>query len=263
MKNKALFWAITVAVSGFLFGFDTVVISGANEPIKQLWNTSPLFHGTFIMSMALWGTVVGALLGGIPADKFGRRRTLFWIGVLFLVSALGSSFAPDEYTFSFFRFIGGLGVGASSVVAPMYISEISTAHNRGKLVALYQFNIVFGIFIAFFSNMALQGVGGANDWRWMLGVEAIPALIFCLMILGVPRSPRWLMLQKGNEEEALNVLDSVYSFDVARTKFEEIKSEILGSVKKTSNVFSRIYSFPLMLAFLIAFYWFSYKIVFR
>lgn len=254
MKNKALFWAITVAVSGFLFGFDTVVISGANEPIKQLWNTSPLFHGTFIMSMALWGTVVGALLGGIPADKFGRRRTLFWIGVLFLVSALGSSFAPDEYTFSFFRFIGGLGVGASSVVAPMYISEISTAHNRGKLVALYQFNIVFGIFIAFFSNMALQGVGGANDWRWMLGVEAIPALIFCLMILGVPRSPRWLMLQKGNEEEALNVLDSVYSFDVARTKFEEIKSEILGSVKKTSNVFSRIYSFPLMLAFLIAFF---------
>ena len=254
MKNKALFWAITVAVSGFLFGFDTVVISGANEPIKQLWNTSPLFHGIFIMSMALWGTVVGALLGGIPADKFGRRRTLFWIGVLFLVSALGSSFAPDEYTFSFFRFIGGLGVGASSVVAPMYISEISTAHNRGKLVALYQFNIVFGIFIAFFSNMALQGVGGANDWRWMLGVEAIPALIFCLMILGVPRSPRWLMLQKGNEEEALNVLDSVYSFDVARTKFEEIKSEILGSVKKTSNVFSRIYSFPLMLAFLIAFF---------
>ena len=111
MKNKALFWSITVAVSGFLFGFDTVVISGANEPIKQLWNTSPLFHGTFIMSMALWGTVVGALLGGIPADKFGRRRTLFWIGVLFLVSALGSAFAPDEYTFSFFRFIGGLGVG--------------------------------------------------------------------------------------------------------------------------------------------------------
>jgi len=254
MKNKALFWSITVAVSGFLFGFDTVVISGANEPIKQLWNTSPLFHGTFIMSMALWGTVVGALLGGIPADKFGRRKTLFWIGVLFLVSALGSSFAPDEYTFSFFRFIGGLGVGASSVVAPMYISEISTAHNRGKLVALYQFNIVFGIFIAYFSNLALQGVGGDNDWRWMLGVEAIPALIFCLMILGVPRSPRWLMLKKGNEAEALKVLDSVYSIEVAKTKLEEIKNEIVGSVKKTSNVFSRIYSFPLMLAFLVAFF---------
>jgi sugar porter (SP) family MFS transporter len=254
MKNKALFWSITVAVSGFLFGFDTVVISGANEPIKQLWNTSPLFHGTFIMSMALWGTVVGALLGGIPADKFGRRKTLFWIGVLFLVSALGSSFAPDEYTFSFFRFIGGLGVGASSVVAPMYISEISTAHNRGKLVALYQFNIVFGIFIAYFSNLALQGFDGANDWRWMLGVEAIPALIFCLMILGVPRSPRWLMLKTGNEDEALKVLDSVYTIEVARIKLEEIKNEILGSVKKTSNVFSKIYSFPLMLAFLVAFF---------
>ncbi|MFT4850583.1 MAG: sugar porter (SP) family MFS transporter [Sediminicola sp.] len=254
MKNKALFWSITVAVSGFLFGFDTVVISGANEPIKELWNTSPLFHGTFIMSMALWGTVVGALLGGIPADKFGRRKTLFWIGVLFLISALGSSFAPDEYTFSFFRFIGGLGVGASSVVAPMYISEISTAENRGRLVALYQFNIVFGIFIAYFSNLALQGFDGVNDWRWMLGVEAIPAVIFCIMILGVPRSPRWLMLKKGNEDEALKVLDSVYSIEVARIKLEEIKNEILGSVKKTSNVFSRIYSLPLMLAFLVAFF---------
>jgi sugar porter (SP) family MFS transporter len=206
------------------------------------------------MSMALWGTVVGALLGGIPADKFGRRKTLFWIGVLFLVSALGSSFAPDEYTFSFFRFIGGLGVGASSVVAPMYISEISTAHNRGKLVALYQFNIVFGIFIAYFSNLALQGFDGANDWRWMLGVEAIPALVFCLMILGVPRSPRWLMLKTGNEDEALKVLDSVYTIEVARIKLQEIKNEILESVKKTSNVFSKIYSFPLMLAFLVAFF---------
>ena len=136
MKNKVLYWSLTVAVAGFLFGFDTVVISGANEPIKQLWNTSPLFHGTFIMSMALWGTVVGALLGGIPADKFGRKRTLFWIGVLFLLSALGSALALDKYSFSFFRFVGGLGVGASSVVAPMYIAEISTSKNRGKSVAL-------------------------------------------------------------------------------------------------------------------------------
>ena len=119
------------------------------------------------------------------------------------MSALGSSLAPNEYTFSFFRFIGGIGVGASSVVAPMYISEIATAQNRGKLVALYQFNIVFGIFIAYFSNLALQGFDGANDWRWMLGVEAIPAFAFCILILGVPRSPRWLMLKKGNDLEAL------------------------------------------------------------
>ena len=158
-------WAITVALAGFLFGFDTVVISGANQPIKDLWNTSPLFHGTFIMSMALWGTVLGALLGGIPCDKFGRKKTLFWIGILYLISALGSAFAPDPYIFSFFRFIGGVGVGASSVAAPIYISEVSSSENRGKLGALYQFNIVFGIFIAFISNYLLKGIGGDNDWR--------------------------------------------------------------------------------------------------
>lgn len=254
MKNKILFWSITVAVSGFLFGFDTVVISGANEPIKALWNTSPLFHGTFIMSMALWGTVVGALLGGFPADKFGRKRTLFWIGVLFLLSALGSALAPDEYSFSFFRFIGGLGVGASSVVAPMYISEISNSHNRGKLVALYQFNIVFGILVAFFSNMLLKGFDGANDWRWMLGTEAIPAFIFCLLVLGVPRSPRWLILKKGEDGEALSILKVMYEEALAISHLNEIKEELNVTVKKAKNVFSRMYSFPLMLAFLIAFF---------
>jgi sugar porter (SP) family MFS transporter len=254
MNNKALFWSMTVAVSGFLFGFDTVVISGANEPIKVLWNTSPLFHGVFIMSMALWGTVIGALLGGLPADKFGRKKTLFWIGILFLVSALGSALAPDQYSFSFFRFIGGLGVGASSVVAPMYISEISTAHSRGKLVALYQFNIVFGIFIAYFSNLALQGFDGANDWRWMLGVEAIPAALFCLMIFGVPKSPRWLILKKGDDIEALRVLSLIYNKTVAATKLDEIKNDVLNTAKKSSSVFSKVYSFPLLLAFLIAFF---------
>ncbi len=254
MKNKVLYWSITVAVAGFLFGFDTVVISGANEPIKELWNTSPLFHGTFIMSMALWGTVIGALLGGIPADKFGRKRTLFWIGVLFLISALGSALAPDQYLFSFFRFIGGLGVGASSVVAPMYIAEISSSKNRGKLVALYQFNIVLGIFVAFFSNMWLNGFDGVNDWRWMLGVEAIPALIYCFMILGVPRSPRWLILKKGNDKEGLSVLNMIYEIEHAKEKLVEIKEELNNTIKKTQNIFSRMYSFPLLLAFLIAFF---------
>lgn len=157
--NNVRNWSLTVAVAGFLFGFDTVVISGANLPIKELWNTTPLFHGIFIMSMALWGTVFGALFGGIPCDRLGRKKTLFWIGILFLVSALGSALAPDPYTFSFFRFIGGIGVGASSVAAPIYISEISSAKNRGKLVALFQFNIVFGILIAFFSNYLFEGVG--------------------------------------------------------------------------------------------------------
>ncbi len=254
MKNKVLYWSITVAVSGFLFGFDTVVISGANEPIKQLWNTSPLFHGTFIMSMALWGTVIGALLGGIPADRFGRKRTLFWIGVLFLLSALGSALALDKYSFSLFRFIGGLGVGASSVVAPMYIAEISTSKNRGKLVALYQFNIVFGILVAYFSNMWLNGFDGDNDWRWMLGVETIPAFIYCLMILGVPRSPRWLVLKKGDDSKALSVLNLIYSTDHANEKLKEIKDDFQSSIKKSANIFTRVYSFPLLLAFLIAFF---------
>lgn len=254
MKNKTLYWSITVAVAGFLFGFDTVVISGANEPIKELWNTSPLFHGTFIMSMALWGTVFGALLGGIPANKYGRKKTLIWIGILFLASALGSALAPDKFSFSFFRFIGGLGVGASSVVAPMYIAEISNAKNRGKLVALYQFNIVFGIFVAYFSNLWLQGFDGANDWRWMLGVEAIPALIYCVLVFGVPKSPRWLTLNKGHDEEALSILGLIYPGNEAVEKLNEIKEELTTTVKKSANIFTKAYSFPLMLAFLVAFF---------
>lgn len=254
MKNKTLYWSITVAVAGFLFGFDTVVISGANEPIKELWNTSPLFHGTFIMSMALWGTVFGALLGGIPANKYGRKKTLIWIGILFLASALGSALAPDKFSFSFFRFIGGLGVGASSVVAPMYIAEISNAKNRGKLVALYQFNIVFGIFVAYFSNLWLQGFDGANDWRWMLGVEAIPALIYCVLVFGVPKSPRWLTLNIGHDEEALSILGLIYPGNEAVEKLNEIKEELTTTVKKSANIFTKTYSFPLMLAFLVAFF---------
>src|SRR4051812_11228329 len=144
--------ALTAALAGFIFGFDTVVISGANLPIKELWHTSPLFHGFFIMSMALWGTVIGAIFGGIPTEKYGRKKVLLWIGILFSVSAIGSALAPGPYVFSFFRFIGGLGIGVSSVAAPTYISEISTAKTRGRLVGMYQFNIVFGILVAFFSN---------------------------------------------------------------------------------------------------------------
>src|SRR5215217_6789144 len=128
--------SLTAALAGFIFGFDTVVISGANLPIKELWHTSPWFHGFFIMSMALWGTVIGAIFGGIPTQRFGRKKVLVWVGILFTVSALGTAVASDPYIFSFFRFIGGVGIGVSSVAAPTYISEISTAANRGKLVAL-------------------------------------------------------------------------------------------------------------------------------
>lgn len=246
-------WAITVALAGFLFGFDTVVISGANQPIKDLWNTSPLFHGTFIMSMALWGTVIGALLGGIPCDKFGRKKTLFWIGIIYLVSAIGSAFAPDPYTFSFFRFVGGIGVGASSVAAPIYISEISSSENRGSLGALYQFNIVFGIFIAFISNYLLKGLGGENDWRWMLGVEAIPALAYSLMVLRVPKSPRWLIVKKRDDQAALNVLNLIYEKNRALEKLNEIKGHLKETIKNES-VFKKKYNKVLWLAFFIAFF---------
>lgn len=253
MNNKILLWSITVALAGFLFGFDTVVISGANQPIKELWDTTPLFHGTFIMSMALWGTVIGALLGGIPCEKFGRKKTLLYIGILYLLSALGSAFAPDPYLFSFFRFIGGLGVGASSVAAPIYISEISTSENRGRLVALYQFNIVFGIFIAFISNFLLKGIGGTNDWRWMLGVEAVPALIYSVMLLGVPNSPRWLAVKKRDDEGSLKVLNLIYSKDKALEKLNEIKEHITSTVKGES-IFKKKYKTVLWLAFFIAFF---------
>lgn len=251
--NNIRNWSITVAVSGFLFGFDTVVISGANQPIKELWDTSPLFHGLFIMSMALWGTVIGALLGGIPCDRYGRKKTLFWIGVLYLVSAVGSGLATDPYSFSFFRFIGGLGVGASSVAAPIYISEITTAANRGKLGILYQFNIVFGILIAYFSNYLLKGFDGANDWRWMLGVEAIPAFIYCIMVLRVPDTPRWLILKKKDETAGLALLEQNLSKEEALVSFKEIKSDQLKP-NQSEHIFSGKFKWPLILAFLIAFF---------
>jgi sugar porter (SP) family MFS transporter len=253
MNSKILRIALTASLSGFLFGFDTVVISGANLPIKELWNTSPWFHGTFIMSMALWGTVIGSLLGGIPCDKFGRKKTLFWIGILYAASALGSAFANDPYVFSFFRFIGGLGVGASSVAAPIYISEMSSSTNRGKLGGLYQFNLVLGILIAFISNYLLQGFGGANDWRWMLGVEAIPAILYTIMVLQIPNSPRWLAINQQNEEGALNTLKVLYSANEAHKKLTDIKQSLSIS-KIKENLFSGPYKIPLMLAFLLAFF---------
>ena len=246
-------WSITVALAGFLFGFDTVVISGANLPVRELWNLSPWFHGLFIMSMALWGTVLGSLTGGIPCDRFGRKKTLFWIGVLYFVSAVGSALSPDPYLFSFFRFIGGGGVGASSVAAPTYISEISTASNRGKLVALYQFNIVFGILIAFFSNYLLEGFQGANDWRWMLGVEGIPAILYVLLVLGVPESPRWLLHKKKDEKSAFEILNRVYPIEEVQQKIDAIKTE-LAKTSDDVKLFTKRYKKPLILAFLIAFF---------
>jgi MFS family permease len=202
--GKSLFGiSLIAALAGFIFGFDTVVISGANLPIKELWHTTPLFHGFFIMSMALWGTVLGSIFGGIPTEKYGRKKVLFWIGILFSVSAIGSALAQDPYTFSLFRFMGGIGIGVSSVVAPTYISEISTPASRGRLVAMYQFNIVFGILIAFLSNYFLEGFGGSSDWRWMLGVMAVPSIVYTLMVIGIPESPRWLESKNNLKQDSI------------------------------------------------------------
>lgn len=252
--NKIFTWSITVALAGFLFGFDTVVISGANKPLQELWKMTPFMHGTFIMSMALWGTVIGSLLGGVPTQYLGRKKTLFWIGVLFFISALGSALVSDPYLFSFFRFVGGIGVGISSVAAPIYISEITSSDKRGRLGGLYQFCLVFGIMVAFISNWALKGFDGINDWRWMLGVEAIPALAYIIMVLKVPNSPRWLILQKGDEAQALSVLQVIYQkVDVAKKHLEEIKRDATTS-SNDERLFQKKYKKILYLGFLIAFF---------
>jgi len=253
MKRNRLFeWSIVAALAGFIFGFDTVVISGANLPIKELWHTSPLFHGFFIMSMALWGTLFGAIFGGIPTERYGRKKVLFWIGVLFAFSALGSALAPSPYIFSFFRFVGGLGIGVSSVVAPTYISEISTPATRGRLGAMYQFNIVFGILAAFLSNYFLQGVGGANDWRWMLGVLAIPSIIYTIMVMGVPESPRWLITERNDLAGARRILLLMGVADPEK----EIESVLESNRHEGRQVvfFSSRHAPMIWLAFLIAFF---------
>ncbi len=254
-KKNALFGiSLTAALAGFIFGFDTVVISGADKPIQALWHLTPWQHGFFIMSMALWGTVLGALTGGIPTQKYGRKKVLIMIGILFTVSSIGSALAPDPYIFSFFRFIGGVGIGASSVAAPTYISEISAASSRGKLVAMYQFNIVFAILLAYISNYLLKGVGGSNDWRWMLGVMAIPSSIYSVMVFSIPESPRWL-ITKGRDDAARNVLKKLGITNIdeeARLIKDAIVHEDIGG-KKVPFI-SRKHLKILSLAFFIAFF---------
>jgi len=247
--------SLIAALAGFIFGFDTVVISGANLPIKELWHTSPLFHGFFIMSMALWGTVIGSVFGGIPTEKFGRKKVLLWVGIFFSVSAIGSAVAQDPYTFSFFRFVGGLGIGISSVAAPTYISEISTPATRGRLGAMYQFNIVFGILIAFLSNYFLQGVGGVNDWRYMLGIMAIPAAIYTLMVFTIPESPRWLITVPKDLATAKNVLIKL-GITNADEEIEAITKSNAHEAKAghSSGFFSGKYKTVLWLAFMVAFF---------
>ena len=249
--KKILVWSIAAALAGFLFGFDTVVISGADKELQTLWGSSDVFHGTVVMAMALWGTVIGAIFGGIPTNNIGRKKTLIWIGALYTVSALGSAFANDPITFAAFRFLGGLGVGASTIAAPAYISEIAPTKSRGKLVSLYQFNIVFGILTAYISNYMLSGLG-ENAWRWMMGVEAIPAVIYTAFTFGIPESPRWL-LTKFRTEEAEKVLKMINPGKNAGKIVSEINEE-MKSVVPGETIFIKKYRFPIVLAFLIAFF---------
>lgn len=246
--NKITFWALTVAVAGFLFGFDTAVISGADQPIQDIWNTSPLFHGMFVMSSALWGTVLGALTGNYPCDKYGRKATLVLIGILFFISALGSAIAPDPYSFAILRFIGGIGVGISSVAVPAYISEIAPAQHRGRLVATYQFQLVLGILVAFLSNYLLSGIS-EHDWRIMLGVEAIPALLYLAMVSKMPESPRWLILHSGNSAKAREILMDLGEQDSTKI-IEAIEKDAQNH--KQDTLFSGTYTFPILLVFLLA-----------
>ena len=203
------------------------------------------------MAMALWGTVIGSLFGSIPTRLLGRKKTLIWIGVFYTISALGSALATSPYLFAFFRFLGGLGVGASTIAAPAYISEIAPAKNRGRLVGLYQFNIVFGILIAFLSNYLLRDLG-ENAWRYMMGVEAIPALIYTLMTLGIPNSPRWLFLQ-NKTEEAKTIIHQAYTKKDADSLIQDISQE-QDVTEENESIFKPKYRYILKLAFLIAFF---------
>jgi MFS transporter, SP family, arabinose:H+ symporter len=254
MKARIFFWSIASALAGFLFGFDTVVISGVEKTIQALWGLSPEIHG-IAMGSALYGTVLGALLGGWPTDRFGRKATLLWVGVLYVVSALGCGFANGIGMFIAARFIGGLGIGISTVAAPLYISEISPPAYRGRLAGMFQFNIVFGILVAYASNAMLDGIG-ENAWRWMLGVAAFPSLLYTVLCFGVPESPRWLIGRKGDREAGLKVLKLIEP-DAAPAEVEAHTDEILAASSArvvSSHFWTARLRVPILLAVLIAFF---------
>ena len=231
-----------------------MVISGAEKTIQSLWGLSAGLHG-IAMASALYGTVVGSLLGGWPADRFGRKATLLWIGVLYFAGAVGSALAPNVATFIVARVIGGLGIGISTVVAPMYISEIAPAKYRGRLAGMFQFNIVFGILIAFVSNALLAGVG-ENAWRWMLGVAAFPSLLYAVLCLGLPESPRWLLSRKGDREAGLQVLQRIEP-DASKAEIAAEADTIIAASSEqgsSGHFWTKRLRKPILLAILIAFF---------
>lgn len=256
MSGRIFFWSLTSALAGFLFGFDTVVISGAEQKIQALWGLSAGMHGLALGS-ALYGTVLGSLLGGWPTDKFGRKPTLLFVGVLYVLSAVGCGFANGVGMFIAARFIGGIGIGISTIAAPLYISEIAPPKYRGRLAGMFQFNIVFGIVIAFLSNAIIAKIGGENAWRWMLGVAAIPSLIYALMCFGIPESPRWLIARKGDRAAGLAVLKLIEP-ELPQAQLEAHADEMMAISRADSASTSRFWTWrlrvPIGLAFLVAFF---------
>lgn len=252
-KHSVLAWSTVVALGGFLFGFDTAVISGAEKSIQQYWHLSVFEHGLTI-SIALIGTVIGSLIGSQPSDRFGRKNTLYFVAIAYLLSSLGTALADNWYVFLWFRLLGGLGVGISSVVAPIYISEVSPANRRGRLVGLFQFNVVLGILISYLSNYLISQ-GGEASWRWMLGVQAFPSLVFLILIYFIPESPRWLILKKASYDKALEILRIINPLNCDE-ELSAIKNSALtdGKNKKSESLFAAQYKKPVMLAMLFAFF---------
>jgi sugar porter (SP) family MFS transporter len=253
-KHSVMAWSMVVALGGFLFGFDTAVISGAEKSIQEYWHLSVFAHGLTI-SIALIGTVIGSLLGAKPSDRFGRKNTLYFVALAYLLSSIGTALADNWYLFLCFRLIGGLGVGISSVTAPIYISEVSPADRRGRLVGLFQFNVVLGILISYLSNYLISQ-GGAASWRWMLGVQAFPSLLFLVLIYFIPESPRWLILKKGDKIRALEILKIInpLNCDAELVSIQNSNLDSAGNINRKESLFSGKYKPQIILVVLFAFF---------
>jgi MFS transporter, SP family, arabinose:H+ symporter len=238
---------IVAALGGLLFGFDTAVIAGTTKDLTTAFHLTPAFLG-WTVSSALWGTIIGAMFAGIPGDRYGRRDSLRVMAVLYVISALGCALAWNWSSLLAFRILGGLGVGGSSVLGPMYIAEIAPTQWRGRLVGLFQFNVVFGILLAYFSNYLIGLMHfGVSEWRWMLGVAGLPAALFLLMLFGIPRSPRWLV-KKRRIEEAREVLKAI-----GEPNYEQELHDIITSIDADHGhanepLFSWKYRLPIFLA---------------
>lgn len=242
---------ITASLGGLLFGFDTAVIAGVTDALSWKFHLSPTSLG-FTVAIALWGTILGAACGGYAGDRFGRRYSLRVLAILFIASALGCALSWDWSSFLVFRFVAGMAIGASSVVGPMYIAEIAPAQWRGRMVGSFQLNIVFGILVAYFSNYVIGTFGlGPTEWRWKIGVSALPAVLFLLMLFRIPRSPRWLV-EKGRLTEARSVLDQIAG-NAAAVELAEIEESLASDRNAGSQpLFSRRYRIPVILAITIA-----------